>query len=51
MQALRSRVENGGVLSFAGVHPAAQPFLAFALHRMFPSRILLVVTDGVKAQE
>ncbi|HVK57759.1 MAG TPA: transcription-repair coupling factor, partial [Candidatus Kapabacteria bacterium] len=51
LQDLRARLEKGGVLSIAGVHPAAQPFLAFALRQLFPKRTFVIVTDGVKAQE
>ncbi len=51
MHDLRSRLEQGRVLSVAGTHPAAQPFLAFALREMLPDRTLVVVTEGVKAQE
>ncbi|HVK59167.1 MAG TPA: hypothetical protein VM735_10325, partial [Candidatus Kapabacteria bacterium] len=51
LQDLRARLEEGGVLSLAGVHPAAQPFLAFALRQLFPKRTFVVVTDGVKTQE
>jgi transcription-repair coupling factor (superfamily II helicase) len=50
-QALLRRVEAGGVLSCAGVSAAAQPFLAALLARHFPARPVVVVTDGVKAQE
>jgi transcription-repair coupling factor (superfamily II helicase) len=51
MQSLRQRVETGESLSCSGVHPAAQPFLAWCINRIFPERTLLVVTDGVKTQE
>ena len=51
VQDLRARLEKGGVLSFAGVHPAAQPFFAFVVREMFPRRPVVVVTEGVKAQE
>ncbi len=51
MQDLRSRVEQGGVVSLAGVHPAAQPFLVFLFSQMFPGRSVVAVTEGVKAQE
>jgi transcription-repair coupling factor (superfamily II helicase) len=51
MQELRSRLERGGVLSLAGVHPAAQPFLIFLLGRLFPKRSIVAITDGVKSQE
>ena len=62
MQALARRLEDGGALSFAGqprrsfqaeagVAPAAQPFLAALLRNIFPQRPVVVVTDGLKAQE
>jgi transcription-repair coupling factor (superfamily II helicase) len=44
-------MEAGGALSCAGVNPAAQPFLAVLLRRLFPKRPLVVVTDGLKTQE
>ncbi len=51
MQSLVRRLENGGVLSGAGVCPAAQPLLAVLLQRIFPGRPVIVVTDGLKTQE
>ncbi|HTG44130.1 MAG TPA: CarD family transcriptional regulator, partial [Verrucomicrobiae bacterium] len=51
MQQLCSRLEQGGVLSWPGIHPVAQPFLALALARSFPARTIVAVTDGVKTQE
>ncbi len=51
VQSLARRLENGGVLSCAGVHPAAQPFFSALLHRLFPRRPVVVVTDGLKQQE
>ena len=50
-RSLLRRLEAGGALSCAGVSPAAQPFLAAFLHRVFPKRPLVVVTDGLKTQE
>ena len=50
-QALRRRLEAGGVFSCDAIHPAAQPFLAALLHRLRPSLPLLVVTEGLKTQE
>jgi len=50
-QSLLRRLEQGGALSYAGVTPAAQPFLAALLHQIFPSRSIVVVTDGLKTQE
>jgi transcription-repair coupling factor (superfamily II helicase) len=51
VQELRRRVEGGRALSLRGVDQAAHPFLAVLLRRLYPSRPLLVVTAGVKAQE
>jgi transcription-repair coupling factor (superfamily II helicase) len=51
VQALLERVENGGVLSFDTLHPAAHPFAVALLREKFPTRTILVVTAGVKAQE
>ena len=51
MQALLRGVEKGGVLSFSGTVRPAFPFLASLLHRQFPERPILVVTDGLKSQE
>src|ERR1043165_8783956 len=51
MQHVRSRMEKGGVLSLAGVHPAAQSFLAFALQELFPARRIMIITESVRAQE
>ena len=50
-QDLRRLVEAGGVLSCGEVSPAAQPFFAALLARMFPRRPVVVVTDGLKTQE
>jgi transcription-repair coupling factor (superfamily II helicase) len=51
VQSLAQRLEKGGVLSCAGISAAAQPFLTALLHRLFPQRPLVLVTDGLKAQE
>ncbi|MCW5556202.1 MAG: hypothetical protein KIS67_29140, partial [Verrucomicrobiae bacterium] len=51
VQSLAQRLERGGALSWPGVCPAAQPFLAALLHALFPKRALVVVTDGLKTQE
>lgn len=51
MQELRSRLESGGIMSLAGVHPASQPFFGFVLRELFPDRPLAMVAEGVKAQE
>ncbi len=50
-RALLQCVDKGGVLSLSDVHPAAHPFVAALLTRLFPQRPVLVVTMGVKAQE
>ena len=51
VQSLLQRLEAGGALSCFGVSLAAQPFLAALLSHAFPQRPLVVVTDGLKAQE
>ncbi|HEV7925020.1 MAG TPA: DEAD/DEAH box helicase, partial [Verrucomicrobiae bacterium] len=50
-QALRRRVEEGGVLSLDSVSTGAQPFVASLLARLFRDRPVVVVTDGLKTQE
>jgi transcription-repair coupling factor (superfamily II helicase) len=49
--ALRTRLEAGGALSCPGVTAAAQPFLVALLAKQFPDRVIVVVTEGLKAQE
>jgi transcription-repair coupling factor (superfamily II helicase) len=44
-------VEHGGVLTYAGVSQAAQPFVAALLREIFPLRPMVVVTDNLKTQE
>ncbi len=39
------------VARFNGITPAAQPLVVAALHQLFPTRTIVVVTDGTKAQE
>ncbi len=51
VQSLARRLEHGGALSATGVSPAAQAFLAAAIHKKFPDRPLIVVTDSLKTQE
>ena len=51
MQSLARRLENGGVLTCAGVSQAAQPFFAALLRKIFPRRPIVVVTDNLKTQE
>ena len=50
-QDLRQRVESGESLSFTSVPVAAQPYFALLLSRLFPSRPILVITDGLRKQE
>jgi hypothetical protein len=51
VQSLARRLENGGVLTGAGVSQAAQPFFAALLRKIFPGRPIVVVTDNLKTQE
>jgi transcription-repair coupling factor (superfamily II helicase) len=51
VQSLARRLENGGVLTCAGVSQAAQPFFAALLRKIFPRRPIVVVTDNLKTQE
>jgi transcription-repair coupling factor (superfamily II helicase) len=51
VQSLARRLEQGGVLSCAGVSAAAQPFLAALLQHLFPQRPIVVVTEGLRTQE
>jgi transcription-repair coupling factor (superfamily II helicase) len=51
VQSLARRLENGGVLSCAGVSQTAQPFFGALLHHIFPQRPIVVVTEGLKSQE
>src|ERR1035441_10256372 len=51
VQSLARRLEQGGVLSYAGVSAAAQPFLAALLQHLFPQRPIVVVTEGLRTQE
>jgi transcription-repair coupling factor (superfamily II helicase) len=50
-QSLARRLENGGVLSCAGVSRAAQPFFAVLLQKIFPHRPILIVAEDLKTQE
>jgi transcription-repair coupling factor (superfamily II helicase) len=50
-QDLLRRLEKGGVLSCAGVNPAAHPFLAALLRQAFPHRPIVAVVEGLKSQE
>jgi transcription-repair coupling factor (superfamily II helicase) len=51
VQRLAQRLENGGVLTCAGVSQAAQPFFAVLLQKFFPQRPIVIVTDNLKTQE
>jgi transcription-repair coupling factor (superfamily II helicase) len=51
VQSLRERVERAESLSFSSVNPAAQPFFAVLLSRLFPARPVVVVTESLRAQE
>ncbi|HMJ90780.1 MAG TPA: CarD family transcriptional regulator, partial [Candidatus Acidoferrum sp.] len=51
MQDLVRRVERGEALSLDAIHAAAHPFVAALLHKLFPTRTILVITGGVKTQE
>ena len=51
VQSLARRLENGGVLTYAGVSQAAQPFFAALLRKIFPGCPIVVVTDNLKTQE
>jgi transcription-repair coupling factor (superfamily II helicase) len=50
-QALRERVERGGVLSVAGVSEAARAYFVALLHALCPDRPLVAVLDSLKRQE
>src|SRR5437763_10729979 len=51
VQALRQRVEQGGVLSCSTIHAGAYPFLAVLLRHLFPTRPVIVVANGLRTQE
>lgn len=51
MQDLARRLASGGALSGPGIAAPAQPFLAAVLHRIFPDRPIVIVTENLKAQE
>src|SRR4030095_4885043 len=44
-------MEQGGVLSCAGVSSSAQSFLVALLHEIAPDRPIVVVAESLKAQE
>lgn len=51
VQDLRQRVEKGGLVACRQVARGAQAFVAALLRELFPGRPLVIVADGVKAQE
>ena len=51
MQAFTRRLEHGGVLPCPGISPAARPFFAACLQRLFPHRPVVIVTENLKTQE
>ncbi|HLP77933.1 MAG TPA: transcription-repair coupling factor [Candidatus Paceibacterota bacterium] len=51
VRSLARGVENGGLLSCAGVSTAAQPFVPALLRKLFPNRPIVVVADNLKTQE
>lgn len=50
-QALLKRLQEGGVLSCGTISASAQPFFAVLLREVYPTRPVVVVTDGLKSQE
>jgi transcription-repair coupling factor (superfamily II helicase) len=50
-QSLCAQLEVRGVACCPGVAAAAQPFLVALLEEQFPTRTIVVVTDGLKSQE
>jgi transcription-repair coupling factor (superfamily II helicase) len=50
-QSLARRLENGGVLSCAGINEAARPFFTALVGQLFPHRPIVAVTDLLKTQE
>jgi len=51
VELLRQKVEAGGVVSLEGVAPAAQAWLVAALHRLYPDRHVVAITDTLRSQE
>jgi transcription-repair coupling factor (superfamily II helicase) len=51
VQSLARRLENGGVLSCAGICASAQPFFAALLQTIFPQRPVVIVAGDLKTQE
>ena len=51
VQSVVRRLENGGVLTCAGVGQAAQPFFTVLLRKIFPGRPFVLVAPDLKTQE
>ena len=51
VQSLARRVEKGGALSCSEVAAPARPFFAALLQKLFPRRLIVIVTDNLKTQE
>jgi len=51
VHSLVQRVEEGEVLSCAGISAAAHPFLAALLQQVLPGRPKFMVMKGLKTQE
>ena len=44
-------MESGGALAVSGTAASAQPFFAALLQKIFPQRLIVVVTENLKTQE
>src|ERR1035437_1450556 len=51
VQSLARRLEPGGALPCPGVSPAAQPFFAALLQKLFPNRPIVLVAENLRTQE
>ncbi|MGN6386697.1 MAG: transcription-repair coupling factor, partial [Verrucomicrobiota bacterium] len=51
MQSLVQELKEGAVLSLEGISVSAQSFICALLREVYPTRPILIVTPGVKAQE
>jgi transcription-repair coupling factor (superfamily II helicase) len=51
IESLRQKVGAGGVVSLEGVASAAQAWLVAVLHRLYPDRHVVAITDTLKSQE
>jgi transcription-repair coupling factor (superfamily II helicase) len=51
LQGFRQRMNQGGLLSLGAVDQAGLPFLAGLVANWFPASPIVVVTEGLKAQE